>query len=176
MILKRIAAGTLLLLLLTACAAPVTLFDTVGVRAEQVESVSYEANIAPVALTEAETAYLLDILENAPAVPADPTETAPELLGTPTAFTIRLKEQNADFPYERKIRFTLSAPTERGYPATVTATYTFAEIQRRRENGETNLSEKKTFGFWIGKSAIGLETYEALVLAANARAHENAGF
>ena len=176
MISKRIAAGTLLLLLLTACAAPTTLFDTVGLRAEQVERISYEANIAPVALTEAEMAYLLDILENAPAVPADPTETSPELLGTPTAFTIRLKEQSVDFPYERKIGITLSAPTDRGYPATVTVTYTFAEIQRQRESGEVILSEKKTFGFWIDKSAIDYETYESLVLAVNARAHKNAGF
>lgn len=166
----------MILLFLTACAAPTTLFDTVGLRAEQVESISYEANIAPVELTEAETAYLLDILENAPAVPADPAETAPELLGTPTAFTVRLKEQSVDFPYERKIGITLSAPTDRGYPATVIVTYSFAEIQRQRESGETNLSEKKTFGFWIGKNEIDLETYENLVLAANDRAHRNAGF
>lgn len=90
---------------------------------------------------------------------------------------MRLKDDSNDAVYEPEIIFGIDPAEDKGYPATMTVVYTFAEIQRQREHGipQDELVTERKFTFWIDKNAFAQEEYENVVIAANERAHEITG-
>lgn len=163
-------------LLFVSCGPKVTVLKELELKANQVESVSYLANIAPVKLTEEEQSFMLDILENANAVPSQDAA-AGKLTGVSPFFKLRLKEQPASFPYERDIKFGIDPLEDKGWPAEVTVIYTPAELERQRKGGiaEENIQAEHTFRFYLDKNAFTAAKYEKLISDANKRIQKTTG-